>query len=143
MKSLLSIAGALAIIAAATGTLAGQSNYVWSKAYATPEEAGRDRPPPSAGCLDAAGANVCSPVAIAEDGEKGLQWRAGWASADRETECVDRATADFRVDCDAPDAVRTLTRPGLRVCRRLPDGSRAECEERRPPDLPYRPTPQS
>lgn len=106
--------------------------------YYTPEEARLHMPEPRPDCLDDAGRNNCTASLLAVDGAEGLGWMPFWAPTDAEFACVDRATADFRVDCEAPDAVRSVRPPGL--CVRNPDGSRGPCHRR---ELPYRYTPKS
>ncbi|NJC42703.1 hypothetical protein GGQ87_002998 [Brevundimonas alba] len=126
------VAASLAASAASADPV-GWADAVWP----TPEEALANPIPVPADCLDGGGANTC--IALVQSEFGALQWRFVWASGDTETLCVDRATADLQVDCDAPDAVRHL--PPLMICIHSPDGRTGGCGPMR--DYVYRPTPTS
>jgi hypothetical protein len=132
--------GLMAAVLAATGAVAeivGSSDI----SYPTVADAVRNAPPAPEACLDTAGANTCTSVFLAEDGgqdgEEGLHWRFLWVTADTPFFCVDAATADFRVDCAASDAVRHLEMR-LMSC----SADQTDCRTVTLPDpRPYRPGP--
>ena len=105
-------------------------------AYADPAEALRNKVAVPEECLDAAGANTCVGLLIAEDGPEVLHWRFTWATPDTNAICVDSATANFRVDCDASDAVRIMWEQMMMVC----GPNRTDCRKPPMPELPYRPS---
>ena len=127
--------GLMVAILAANGAVAETVKFA-DRSYPTPAEALRNPPSVPQACLDAAGANTCLNLLISEGVPEGLRWRFAWATADTNVICVDSATADFRVECDAPDAVRIVWDFGLMVC--APD--RTNCHTSPMPELPYRPT---
>lgn len=140
MKYGLFSVGLMAALLAAGGASAeivGSSD----NSYPTVDEAIRNAPPVPADCLDASEANICKAIFLAEDGgeddEEGVYWRFLWATADTPVICVDRATADFRVDCDAPDAVQHLE---IRMRSCAGDGTDCHTVPWGTP-RPYRPTP--
>lgn len=134
MRSAL-FAACVAVAVVPAAALAADPVAYGDRLWASPEEAARHAPPPPAECLDASGANACIGIFMGEF--HGLQWRFVWATRDTETLCVDRATADLRVDCDAPDAVVHVPPPA--ICVHSPDGHSGGCGPAR--DYVYRPTP--
>ena len=129
MKFVPRAAVAAALLVLMASAVSAQSSMTGSRSFRSAEEAKRNLPPIPSGCRDAAGRNTCVALYLAEDGREGLQWRAGWGPA-AGTYCVDAATADFEVDCDAADAMRRYPVPTL--CVRVP-GQEPSCPSRRPP----------
>ncbi|HWW12330.1 MAG TPA: hypothetical protein VN018_07425 [Brevundimonas sp.] len=127
--------GLTAVLLSATG--AGAEGLAFADtAYPNPAEALRNKAAVPEECLDAAGANTCIGLLIAEGGPEVLHWRFTWATPDTNAICVDSATADFRVDCDASDAVRIMWEHMMMVC----GPNRTNCHKPPMPELPYRPT---
>ncbi|MBB4082602.1 hypothetical protein [Brevundimonas lenta] len=106
MKSVLFGASLLAAALCASSAVA--LAFQDPSGYATPEEALRDAPDVQERCLYRAGANQCQLAVYARDGSETPRWLSAWAEPGAEFACVDRATADTRVACDAPDAVRVI-----------------------------------
>lgn len=121
----------------AVGGAAADTVKIADRFYLTPAEALLNAPAVPGDCLDAAGINTCQSLLIPEGLPEGLRWRFTWATADTNAICVDAATADYRVDCDAPDAVRIMWESDMMIC--APD--RTGCRTPPMPELPYRPTP--
>ena len=114
----------------------------WTRFYEDPAESHDNMTPPPAQCLDSTGINACVAVALAMDGETGVVWGAAWSIRDENLVCVDRETADLRVDCDAADAVQSRLTPMLSPCVRTPSGQR-ECRPTQYRQLPWRSAPES
>jgi len=141
MKSVLFGASVLAVFSVMPAT-AAPILQDGPRYFADAREAERNMPEAPARCT-AAGAAPCVSTLVPVAGPDGLQWVGFWAEASMHTECVDSATAVYRVDCDAPDAVRVAVPPAMEMCTVAADRSRATCTPQPRPGRPYRPTPQA
>lgn len=121
MKPILFAAGLLAALLPASTALARSQDPAM---YATPEEAERHVPEVIRRCLDETGANTCVSALFASEGPEPPSWRSIWVKPSADFACVDRATADNRVACDAADAVRIVVWPFSANAYRTPEEGR-------------------
>ncbi|MFC7380421.1 hypothetical protein [Brevundimonas sp. GCM10030266] len=126
----------IAVMAAFLSTGAGAETLGFAdESHSDPAAALRNKAEVPAECLDAVGANTCIGLLIAEDAGEGPLWRFAWATPDTNAICVDAATANYRVKCDASDAVRIVWESPMMVC----GPNRTNCHRPPMPELPYRP----